>query len=305
MKVKNKVEEKKVVDAAKDSEIKQERIENDRKLIMSKRYVRAIGCISDMHVGSYYSIFPEGFTIKPGIGIQLNEGQKELLSYFWAFKQVCDDLNVDTFFVAGDMLHGQNRKEVGINLISTDLNIQKRAAEELLKPILKGRKSYWVSGSGYHASTPGHNPDEGLCESLGKEPDTYTQWLGTVANLKIGKRIFNLSHGGSGAFIYRETAMAREIVFSKVAFANGKLPKIDMFIHGHFHWFCYLHEQDAHFLQLPCWMAYEPITLYTKNYTRFQPDIGGAIILIDEEERILVWHFMYPLPHIADETREI
>lgn len=278
--------------------------ENLEKTII-KRFKRKLGLISDMHVGSYYAIFPEDFKLEAGNVVKLNEGQQKLLGYWQNFKAVCDELQIDTFLFGGDMIHGQNPKGKGIGLITTNLNEQKEAASILISPILKDRKSYWVAGSDYHASTPGHNPDESLCRFLNEKKDLHAEWLGPVANLRAGKKLLNLSHGGSGAFIYRETSMAREIMFSKTAYANDKLPKIDMFIHGHWHWFAYLHEYDVHFVQLPCWIAYEPISLYTKNYTRFQPDIGAAICLIDDEERITVWHFLYPLPHIADEEIKI
>lgn len=277
-----------------------------KEVALQKRFKRVIGCITDIHAGSWYSVFPDGFKLtKAGNTVTLNPGQISLLESFHTFKKVLDSLNCDTVFVVGDIVHGQNIKERGMNLITTDLGQQKKAAGVLLSPILKGRKSYWVAGSGYHSSTPGHNPDEGLCETFNEKENYSSTWLGQVANLKVGRRIINLSHGGGGAFIYRETAMAREIVFAKMAMANGKLPKIDMFIHGHFHWFSYLHEYDTHYLQLPCWIAFEPAPIFTKNYTRYQPDIGGAVVMIDHEDRITVWHFLYPLPHIADETIEI
>jgi UDP-2,3-diacylglucosamine pyrophosphatase LpxH len=274
--------------------MRKSRKDGDR--ILTKRFKRVIACISDAHIGTYTALFPEDFHIKKGNVISLSEGQKSLLESYYAFCKTCDELGADTVLVLGDMVHGQNPKERGENLITTELEIQKRAAKVLLKTLIKDRKSYWTAGSGYHASTPGHDPDEGLCGMLGG------YWCDKVKNLKFGSRLINVSHGGSGAFIYRETAMAREIAGAKMAFANGKLPKIDLFVHGHFHWFAYLHEYDTHFLQLPCWAAFEPARIFVKNYTRFQPDIGGAVILIDDEDRITVWHYLYDLPHIADET---
>jgi len=275
-------------------------------MVITKKIKRAIGLVSDIHFGSYYSLCPDNFELKSGNILKINDGQAMILDYWYRFIRICDELNVDTFFFAGDMVHGQNRKESGINLITTDLNVQQKMAMTLIEPVLKGRKSYWCAGSGYHASTPGHDPDESLCEKLGNKPDIHAEWLGNVALLRIGgKRISLVSHGGGGAFVYRETSMGREIQWAKMAFANQKLPKIDLFIHGHWHWFSYLHEYDAHFVQLPCWIAYEPAPIFTKNYTRFQPDIGGAVLLLDDEDRITVWHYLYPLPHIVDEIRDI
>jgi hypothetical protein len=276
--------------------IKKSRKSGER--ILTKRFKRVIACISDMHVGTYTAIFPDEFHIKRGNVITLSEGQRSLLESYHSFCKTCNDLGVDTVLVLGDMVHGQNPKERGENLITTELTIQKRAAKELLKTLIKDRKSYWVAGSGYHASTPGHDPDEGLCEMMGGK------WCDKVKTLRFGSRLINISHGGSGAFVFRETAMGREIQWAKMAFANGKLPKIDCFVHGHWHWFAYLHEYESHFLQLPSWAAFEPARIFVKNYARFQPDIGGAVILIDEEDRLMVWHYLYELPHICDEVIE-
>lgn len=264
-----------------------------------KRFVRKIACISDGHVMSSYAICPEGLHTPAGNPIMLNEGQKQILQHYNDFCNIVDEMECDTVFVGGDMIHGQNPKERGLGLISTDLDVQINAGVELWSKICKGRKSIWVPGSGYHISTPGHNTEKDICDRIGKLPGTETIWAGPVINLELEGRIINFSHGGSGAFIYRETAMAREIMFSKVAWANNKLPKIDMFVHGHWHWFSYLHEYDVHFLQLPGWTAFEPCPIFIKNYVRFQPDIGGVIILMDDEGRILVWHFLYPVPRIA------
>ena len=104
---------------------------------------------------------------------------------------------------------------------------------------------------------------------------------------------------------YRETAQAREMIYGRVAYADKKLPNISMYVHGHFHWFNYMHQVNGHSLQLPCWTALEPLPMFIKNYTKAQPDIGGAIIFMDEAGRITVWHMGYPLPHIADEVQEM
>jgi hypothetical protein len=266
---------------------------------LMRRFVRKLAAISDGHVMSLYAICPEGIMTKAGNPLVLNEGQKQILESYYDFCNIADELECETVLMGGDMLHGQNPKERGLGLMATDLDTQIDAGVALYSRICKGRKSVWVQGSEYHISTPGHNTEKNICDRIGKLPETETIWAGAVVNMDLDGRIINFSHGGSGAFIYRETAMAREIMFSKVAWANNKLPKIDMFIHGHWHWFSYLHEYDVHFLQLPGWTSFEPCPIFIKNYVRFQPDIGGAIILMDDEGRIQVWHFLYPVPRIT------
>ena len=132
-------------------------------------------------------------------------------------------------------------------------------------------------------------------------------WYGSIANLKVSpfEKIINLSHGGGRASYYRETLIAREIIFGKVAYANQKLPKIDIYVHGHFHWWNHLHQQGVHHIQTPAWTAYEPIALFTPSYPRLQPETGGVLLLFDDEGRVTVWPFLYPTPHISDSVRMI
>ncbi len=279
---------------------KQEIVTGKRKIFeLLKRFVRRMAAVSDQHLLSQVAMCPPGLTNELGVEFNRHAGQIQLWNYWEDFNDKCDELEVDTVFVVGDVIHGQNPIERGVGLMSTNLDVQISAGVLAMQRICKDRKSLWISGSKYHISAIGHNSEKDVCDRLGGT------WLGQVANIKIDptEKIINVSHGGSGAFVYRETAMGREILFAKVAEANGKLPKISMFIHGHWHWFSYLHQSDTHFLQLPCWTAYEPVPIFTKNYTRFQPDIGAAIIMVDDEGRITCWHYLYPLPHIVDQVR--
>jgi hypothetical protein len=273
---------------------------------LKKIFVRRIAAVSDLHLMSRYSLCPPDFMSKEENPLLPNPGQIQLYNSWKSFCKTCDEWEVDTVLLAGDLVHGQNAKERGTGLMTTSTNEQITVAKKVLKPFLKDRSSHWVSGSGYHNTHHGMGIEEDICEQL-KEAKYDAHWYGTVANLEIKPfgKIINLSHGGGSAAYYRETIAAREIIYGKAAQVNDKLPKIDMYVHGHYHWFCYMHQSNVHHLQLPSWIAYEPITLFTRNYTRYQPDIGGCLILFDHEGRITVWHFCYDLPHVTDFVRQV
>jgi hypothetical protein len=273
---------------------------------LRKVFVRRFAAVSDLHIMSRYSLFPPNFETK-NQKFPPNDGQLQIWNSYKEFCDVCDEWEVETVLVAGDVVHGQNYKERGLGLMSTNMNEQIDAACTALKPLLKGRKSHWVSGSGYHVDQNGLSIEELIFDRLQAEKATTGAFYGPVANLNISpfNKLLNLTHGGGRAAYYRESIIAREIVYGKVANQNGKLPKIDMYIHGHFHWFNHLHQQNVHHLQLPGWTAYEPASIFTQAYTRMQPDIGGALILFDDVGRTTVWPYLYPLPHIADFSREI
>lgn len=261
---------------------------------------RVIAFLSDLHIFSRYALFPpEGYTTVEGMTINPSEGQEDLWGCYAEFCNICATEKVDTIVTAGDILHGQNPIERGTMLVSPNMDEQVEMAVKVLRPLVQDRKLYMISGSGYHRSTVGHNPEKDVCDRLGGE------WWGPLANAKFepSEKIFNIAHGESAAYIYREMLMGREAMFQKWAQALGKIPKIDVVVRGHGHHFIYIHENDQHMIQLPCWMAYEPSRPYLKSYGKMQPDIGAVIVFIDDADRIRVWHYLYDCPHIVDFVR--
>jgi len=268
-----------------------------------KTFKRVIALISDTHVGSKYALFPDSYIDEDtGNEYRANAGQKQIYGYWQNFCQVCDELKVDTVIHLGDALHGTNRKEFGKNLITSELPIQEDVAVVLLKQIVKDRKFFIISGSGYHQSL-----DSKVHKSIAKREELKGTFLGALANLRLkpSNRIMNITHGVSSAAIYRTTIMDRDGMFFLQAQASGKLPKVDIAVHGHWHSFIYIHTAQHHLIQLPCWMGWEPSRPYLKYYGKMQPDIGGVILMIDDKDRILVWHYLYPLPHISDMIKAV
>jgi hypothetical protein len=274
---------------------------------LRKYFVRRIAAVSDLHLMSRYSLFPPIFRSEEGNVFHANEGQKSIWESYKKFCQVCNDWEVDTVLLASDLIHGQNYIERGTGLISTNLNEQIQLCADVLTPLVKGRDSHWVGGSPYHNSVKGMNVEREVCNRLTEGGVTKGTWHGLVANMRVKPfdKIINMTHGGGRAAYYRETIAAREMVYGKAGEVDGKLPRIYCYVHGHFHWYNYIHQGMVHHVQLPAWTAYEPVSIFTPNYTRLQPDIGGVLLLFDDEGRLTVWHFLYPLPHISDMVTEV
>jgi len=273
---------------------------------------RSIAFISDLHVGSRYAVCPDKFKTPEGQWLIPSHGQVQLNDSFRKFGEKCDELGVDTVLVNGDMLHGQNVQENGIGLATSNLDEQVDMGIDVLRPLVvpKNRPKrilYMLSGSGYHKSVRGMNPEKAVFEGIKAECNSGSRWLGPVCNgtFAPSKKRFNIHHGQSGAFIYREMMMGREMLFAKWAEGSGKLPRFDAMVRGHWHSWLHIHENDIHAIQLPCWMAFEPSKITLKLYPKMQPDIGGVIIRFDSEDRLIVWHYKYPCPQIAGEMMEL
>lgn len=268
---------------------------------LTVHFKRAIAFISDCHIGSLYAVFPEGIKTPQGNELKINVGQKVILDYWNYFWKKCDEFSVDTIIDLADNIEGNNKKEFGANLITSDLEIQKTAYVELLKPHIKRRQYITITGSGYHQSL-----DTKIQKDIAKR--LGGKFYGAVANIHpVGtNRTINIAHGEGGAFVYRATAMDREGLFQLAATAQGKIPKVDVVVRGHLHSFCHLHMPKQHLIQLPCWKAYDPNKITLKSYGKMQPDIGGCILFIDEENRIDIHHYLLnPIPHIDDFVRDI
>jgi hypothetical protein len=245
-------------------------------------------------------LWPKDFTCEhpethEQITIHGSSGQDTLYEYWLDFCRKCDDEGVDTVILDGDALHGTNRKEYGMNLMTEDLEIQKIAACQLLAPLVKYRNFIALSGSLYHESLD-TRVHKDIAEKLGGK------YAGLLWNGKLQgtNRTMNIAHGVSGAAIYRTTVMDREGHLMLQAQALGKLEKFDLIVRAHWHYFIHIHFAQQHLIQLPCWICWEPNKIYVRYYGRMQADIGGVILNIDEKDRISVWHYLYKTVHIAD-----
>lgn len=261
---------------------------------MTKEYPkRAIALVADTHVGSRYALFPKKFySEQEGNELRLNKGQRRLLKYWNSFLETCDEFEVDSVILDGDMMNAVNRREFGRYQMTTNLEEQIAATVELCEPLCRDRSTYVFDGTGYHESLDSRMHKH-LADKLGGKH------MGGLANLKFSGRRFNITHGTSAAFVYRAGRMERDAYFQKWAEALGKVPKVDVLVKAHWHQFFHIHANQQHIIQIPCWQGFVPWDKALGNYARYQPDIGGIIVTLDEQARIRVLHFLYPVVHIG------
>jgi len=266
--------------------------------LIKGNYKRVIALVSDMHVGSRFALCgPEWLgKEKQNLASARNTGQRAIYNHWLFFLEQCNKWNVDTVMLLGDLVNGYNRFEHGIQQMSTDLDEQKDHAITLLRNLCKNRKVYGVSGSGYHESVDTRVHLD-IMQALGGK------YFGAISNVALEKtnKTLNISHGVSSAFVYRTMLMSREALFMMEAIQLGKIPKVDVIVRGHWHKFIYIHMEHIHLLQLPGWQAYVPWKGALLSYGKMQPDIGGCILFIDNDNRVLVLKFtMQNIPHIGD-----
>lgn len=271
-------------------------------LTITKIYPFRVGLINDLHVGSWYGICPPEYKDMDDevFKIPLNKGQKILLKYWEEFIGECIENKVNYLWIPGDLLSGQNPIEKGKYVMDVDLDHQMDMATELIAGFVKkvtSIKEVWLwKGTGYHGSKE-TSIEEGVAYRLEKRgiKTRYFSEYQYIELLYNGKKkhIF-VKHPTTDSALYPEMAMGKEMRLMQEKVAQGKLPPVDIQIHAHKHEFVEVHKASIRSLQLPCWQFFVPYDSAMKNYSAFQPDIGGVIMLFDEKLRSVSWHFTYP-----------
>ena len=280
--------------------VRTEIVEGDL-LELTHKYPFRIGFMNDLHIGAQQGIFPEGFVDGYGRKIKLNGGQKILWKYLNEYIGEMNKNKINTFIIVGDLIAGKNYKEGGAYIMNVELPQQEKACAFLIAYVCKKVPTitnvFMFRGTPYHGSRVGQ-VENNVAGILALKYDIKPKYLGeyTYLTLKYGKhkKVIWIAHPATGATMYPEMAMGRDIGHFLQAQATGKLTKVDMIIRAHKHEYISLHKSSIRSIILPCWQFFCPYDNAIKWYSKWQPDIGGVILLADDELRLRPWHFTYP-----------
>lgn len=253
--------------------------------------------IADLHCGEQFAWQPEEFKTYDGRIFKPSPVQKYILKQWQSIKQVADEFKVQYVFVLGDLLGGLNPKDEG-KYITCDIRDQVRMATQGLAEIAKDRITYIVSGTKYHSIPRGEGePEEDVAIRL-RDMGFKAHFLGDMAYVEVNgmkrkRRIF-IAHESATGLVYPATLMSRDVNWTLQSYAQGKTPRVDAIVRAHLHHWLYIDQSRIHCVQLPGFMALTPYQQTIKYYFKLQPDIGGALMLADEEGRLRFWHFLMP-----------
>ena len=258
---------------------------------VSDGYAKKILALSDTHCGSYYFVFPDNFE-----GFKINEGQQRLLSYWHHMVKSAVGFGVDEVWFVGDGFAGINYKGRGEGLLTTNIDFQALAAENLLAELLDAFKDrpflrVW-SGTPYHESIDTRKHMD-LARGLGGSYEGSWSFVTLYKKNGIKKEAY-VSHEASNSMVYPETPVARDISFFKQGYADGKLPKINLIVRAHKHSWLELEKGVVKAVQLPCWGTFYPYQASIKNFPMWQTDIGCCFIMVKDDSRVKVQEWIYP-----------
>jgi len=211
--------------------------------------MKRILVLSDLHVGSIFSIMPDEVYIEADDKERSNRisANPIQLALWQKWQEMLDNIGrVDGCFILGDCIDGPNYKSKGFDLWTSNLHQQCATAADLLS-MVKTRRYYGVQGSYYHVG-------ENTSSDLAVTQAVKGEFGSDLAFNKWGVRI-HLCHeiGWSGAAGSKSTALQGEIVG---ALLNAKYwGDFDLFVRGHRHEWGILKNPWGHILVAPGWKS--------------------------------------------------
>jgi hypothetical protein len=259
--------------------------------------------LNDIHCGGIFGLMPQGgYVPSGGNRIMPNNGQIELWKRLEQYADKCREFKTNTLCVVGDILTGKNHIEGGQYVINIELPDQVAMAAQVIHQFCQmvgtiDKIILWKS-TGYHGSKDGSvdlEVTKELISAYGYDAD----YMGEYAFIDIEnehgktKRMF-VTHTAPNSSMYPEQAMGKDIMLWNESVGQGKLDPTDYIIRAHKHYYGEVHRRNMRCIQLPCWQMFVPYDGAVKNFSKWQPDIGGFIMMFDEELRAQTMHFLYP-----------
>lgn len=264
--------------------------------------------MSDLHAGSIYGILPQGFDTYTGAHIEQNAAQQYLWRCWLDFCERAKAFKPEAIIVNGDVVDGDQHRNKGAELTLVSPDDQVRAAVQALQK-LPTAKFYLTQGTPYHVGDWNAAEESVACEMYATE----YQSVGTgrkcreVLWLDIDGVIIEAAHHiAVSTGFYRLTALDREGQWSAMSSkdATKGVPKADLLIRSHVHYFGLAEHASKKIVTTPCWQL-QTRYMRKNSVTRMLPDIGGLLIEIDPtakergEDPCHVRKELYRLPPVA------
>lgn len=274
---------------------------------------------ADFHSGSRLSLFPPNTQLNK-IEFQPNLWQRYLWTKYEDMLRIISSVKIDFYVHLGDLLQGPaSQKGSTYETMTNEYSEQLAIARATLDPILEhvpdhpnGGKCWWLcKGSTWHEGDYATVTDT-LAELKGAQKFEDGEWTGDVLDLNFDGVIANFAHHQSYFYIYKTTAMERELRdFAEyeqqiIAEVDGQdvlmLPDLVARAHTHRHVEVtrYIHGRLRHAISVPAWKAVERYAI-KRGIGKSWPELGFSLVWLDPDAkrkgRRCVWTETVVYPH--------
>jgi len=206
-----------------------------------------IVALADLHCGHKYGLTPREWWVSPKRDKALRSVQEEL---FRRYEETVIKVGtpVDAVFGLGDFIAGEERADRGVELIEPDQAEQCNMAVDLLRK-WQAKQYFLVRGSPYHGGQREEWEDK-IAEELDAPiaNELYVEAGGLTFNLRHTVGRTSIPHGVG-------TPLAREWLVRTLMAARNEVPKADILLRGHTHYYAYVGGPDWMVMNLPALCA--------------------------------------------------
>lgn len=283
---------------------------DDNKILLPGRSTssKSVLFVSDMHVGSAYAVCSSDPKVTDtGMFLTPNSLQQQLYQ-FW---NECRDALTQRPYVLclnGEPIDGANRKQIGQQSWTPNINDQLLEAKKLLKEYTYDNLII-TRGSNYHTQSDATNYEEMLANMmdalpysglLGKNFDSIKGWhdghhittkTDYYVNFEIHGKVFNVTHhvGFSRWFSYQPMAISREL--ANMEFLKGKYWKPEDFpsivVRSHVHYYCRVEFPRYTAFTTPAFKMPDA-HLFRGGISGTAPSLGTVEVIIEPNGKVLV-----------------
>ncbi len=265
--------------------------------------VRRIAILSDLHVGSTVGIWPGRHAVEGGGIYEANVYQKWLFQCWQTMLAELRRLRPRVVVLNGDTIQGTHDRDG--QLITNKTDIQAGAAVQLLQPLRKlCRDFYVVRGTEWHDGKAAEHV-EGMAGSLGAKIDPASgQSTWWELYLNVGGPVIHFAHhvGMSSVPWYEATVPLRDtlLMLSELwRFYGSKAPNVRMVVRSHRH--RYIHVDAPPDIQVVVTPSWQLKTAFSyKRASSMLPEIGYVLVEWDGKD-LVVKPRIYQLPALRVE----
>ncbi len=238
--------------------------------------------VSDTHAGYKYGLVPPAWRATGGEKVDATLKFQKYLYDCWAdFVKRCPRCEI--LVINGDAIHGEDRKDIALNVVSSDMFEQAQMFIELVKPLRKKCDRVWLlKGTPYHEGR-GADVVEWIGKEIGAERWQAGRYSGYSLYINWHGLTFGFAHHQTRGWIYAAGAGDRTAWLQQSAEGQGKLPKADVLVRSHLHMQRVVWARDKWIIATPGWTVVSPFAAKVMEHSRAHEssDIGGIILSTD------------------------